>query len=139
MGKIAWRRLGEQQSGFTLIEIVVALFLVGTVVVGSVAVIGASTKASARGEGNIRLMNLVRTQIETIHQAPFEETIANYPRIPDADIPEGFIVTFSAIEVTGTYTFSDGSPAPVVLQRLIVTAEGDGAELSMSFYKPSSP
>ena len=137
MSNIPWRRLGKQESGFTLIEMVVAMFLVGTVVVGSVAVIGASTKASARGEGNIRLMNLVRTQIETIHQAQFEEDISNYPLVPD--LPEGFIISFTSTNVSGTYTFSDGSPAPVVLQRLIVTAEGDGAELSMAFYKPSSP
>ena len=138
MGKIPWRRLGVQESGFTLIETVVAVFLVGTVVTGSMAVIGATTKASARGEGNIQLMNLVRTQIEIIHHSEFEDDFADYPSIPD--IPEGFTVTFTASDVGSSYSHSDGTPAPSVLQRIVVTATGDdGAELSIVFCKPRSP
>ena len=92
-----WRKLWKLERGFTLIEAIAALLILGTIVVGSLGVMALTARTSARAEESVTLLQLVRAQIETIQQSPFQQSATNYPTI--TGIPDGFTVTFSATEV----------------------------------------
>ena len=41
-----WKKLWGQQAGFTLLEVVLAVFIAGTTVVGSVVLLGTAIRSS---------------------------------------------------------------------------------------------
>ena len=65
------RRFWDQERGFTLLEVVLAVFIVGTVVVGSVVVIGTVVRTASSSSESLNLQQLVQAQIETIQQVNF--------------------------------------------------------------------
>ena len=66
-----WRRLWDQERGFTLLEVVLAVFISGTVVVGSVVLMGTAVRTAGSSSGSLELQQLVQAQIETIQQSKF--------------------------------------------------------------------
>ena len=58
------------QKGFSLIETVAAVGLIGTAVVGSVVLLGATVRTSAHTQGDLALIQLIRSQVETIQNVP---------------------------------------------------------------------
>ena len=133
------RRLWAQETGFSLIETIIAVFLMGTVMVAVLGLMATTARSATRSEEAVTLQQLVRAQIETIQQSPFNEDPAGYPAI--SDVPEGFTVTFSSTDPGTTYTYPqpDGSTITNVIQRIVVKATGDFAEMSMTFYKVRMP
>ena len=138
LNKSFWRKLVKQELGFTLLEVVAAVFIAGTVVVGSVVVMGTAVRSSARVEGNLDLQPLVQTQIEIIQNAPFSK-VGNYPSITTAvtGVPEQINVTFAVTGTKTNYQFPDnGDLVQNVVQRVDVTASvTGGSSVTMSFYK----
>lgn len=127
------------QRGFTLIETIIALAIVGTAVIAVVAAIGQGAKASARGRESVVLLQLARAQIETIQQYPYQTNPANYPLI--SPVPDGYSVSFTSTDPGTTYTYP--SPAPTVItgpvQQISVTTTGDFGEMEITFYKVRVP
>lgn len=72
-GKAERSNLLTQELGFTLLEVVLAVFIAGTAVVGSVVVLGAAVRSSGATSGNLDLQQFAQAQIETIQQANFIE------------------------------------------------------------------
>ncbi len=72
-GKAGRSKLLRQELGFTLLEVVLAVFIAGTAVVGSVVVLGTAVRSAGATSGNLDLQQLVQAQIETIQQANFIE------------------------------------------------------------------
>ena len=68
-----WKMLFKGELGFSLLEVVAAVFIAGTVVVGSVVVLGTAVRSAADTSGSLELQQLVQIQIETIQQAKFIE------------------------------------------------------------------
>ena len=135
-----WQRLWDQERGFTLLEVVLAIFIVGTAVVGSVVVMGAAVRSAGSSTGSLDLQQLVQAQIETIQQVPFSAT-GDYPRVADQDIPEGTSLSFQT-EDTGTrYQFPspDNELITEIIQKIDVTAANQENSVTMSFYKISIP
>ena len=135
MGKNPWRRLWRDCRGQSILEASVAVFLVGTSVVGVVAIMGQSAVNAQRGEGNVTLLQLARAQIETIQQSPYQEDADVYPVFEK--IPDGFAVSWTSVDPGTTYTASDGTVISNVIQVITVTAEGDEATLVITFCKIS--
>ncbi|MBI2919152.1 MAG: prepilin-type N-terminal cleavage/methylation domain-containing protein [Chloroflexi bacterium] len=131
--------LFRRQEGFSLVEVVIAIALVGIVVTGLLGVMAATSRASVRAEESVTLLQLARAQIEAIQQSPFKANAAEYPSI--TGIPEGFTVAFTAADSGIAYTY----PAPLgttitgEVQRITVTAQGDFSQMSLTFYKVRLP
>lgn len=127
------------ERGFSLMEVLAASLIMGTVVVGTVGIVGATATTSSSARAGIELQDLVRTQIELIMQAPFKENPAEYPAL--ANIPEAVTLTFTSTDPGTTYTFPapDGTTLRGVIQHIAVTATKGADQTAMSFYKIRSP
>ena len=136
MTRSFWRRLRDQEHGFTLLEVVLAVFLTGTVVVGSVVVMGTAVRTAGSSSGSLDLQQLVQAQIETIQQVPYSE-IGDYPLLPEDDIPKGTTVSFQTSDTGTNYQFPnpDGTLINNVVQKVDVTAATKHNSVTMSFYK----
>ena len=128
------------QRGFSLIESVAAVGVIGISVVGSVVLLSVTVVTSSETEGNLGLIQIVRAQIETIQQSPFREDPTEYPLVEN--IPPDVTVTFSTTylpETTYTYPGPDGATLTLMVQKIEVTAKEDKSESKMTFYKVRSP
>lgn len=129
----------RRQEGFSLVEVIIAIALVGVVVPGLLGVMAATSRVAVRAEESVTLLQLARAQLETIQQSPFKANAAEYPTI--TGVPEGFSVSFSATDPGITYTY----PAPLgttitgEVQKITVTAQGDFSQMSLIFYKVRLP
>ena len=139
LNKSFWRKLWNQERGFTLLEVVLATFIAGTVVVGSVVVMGTAVRSAGRTSGSLELQQLVQAQIETIQQVPYS-TIGDYPVF--TILPEGVTLTVTTTGSDTNYRFPnpDGTFVTNVVQRIDVTAARTGSvTVTMSFYKIEVP
>ena len=127
------------QRGFSLIESIAAVGVIGISVVGSVILLNATVRTSSETAGDLGLIQIVRAQVETIQQSPFMEEPTQYPLADN--IPPNVTVTFTATDPGTSYTFPAPSGATLtqVVQKIEVTAKEDDGESTMTFYKVSSP
>ncbi len=127
-----------REPGFTLIEVVVAVFITSSVVIGSVVIMGTAVRGAAKTAESDQLGQLVHTQIESIKLAPFSEA-GDYPAI--RGIPEGVTIAVETSDSGTDYRFPgpDGALVTNVVQRIDVTAADDSASVTMSFYKIIGP
>jgi Tfp pilus assembly protein PilV len=91
------RRLAcwKGERGFSLIEVLGASLILGTVVVGTVGIIGATATSSTSARAGVELQDLVRAQAEVIMQASFQDS-ADYPKV--TNIPEAVTLTFTSTD-----------------------------------------
>jgi len=127
------------QQGFSLIESVAAVGVIGISVVGSIVLLNTTIRTSAETEGDLGLIQIVRAQVETIQQSPFMEYPAQYPLVDN--IPPNVTVTFTVTDPGTSYTFPAPSGATLtqVVQKIEVTAKENDGESKMTFYKVDSP
>ena len=143
MTKLFLQRLWQQESGFSLVEVIIALAIIGTVVTATGIAMANTARVSVRAEESVTLTQLVRAQIETIQQSPFLADPNQYPTI--SGIPEGTSVTFSSSDPGTAYAYATPPNPPLnatianVIQKIVVTAKGDFSTMSMTFYKIQSP
>ncbi|MDP2950473.1 MAG: prepilin-type N-terminal cleavage/methylation domain-containing protein [Chloroflexota bacterium] len=129
----------HRQEGFSLVEGIIAMAVVGVVVVGLLGVMAATSRVAVRAEESVTLLQLARAQVEAIQQSPFKANAAEYPSI--TSIPDGFSVSFTATDPGIAYTY----PAPLgttitgAVQKITVTAQGDFSQMSLAFYKVRLP
>ena len=107
--------------------------------VAVVGVLGATARTADLAEESVTLLQLVRAQIETIQQSPYEDDASDYASI--TGVPEGVTVTFASTDPGTTYTYPapDSTTLTNVVQQIAVTATGDDATMSISFYKVKMP
>lgn len=143
MPKTFSKRLWQQEGGFSLFEVVIALAIVGTAVIATGIAMANTARVSVRSEESVTLTQLLRAQIETIQQSPFLADPTQYPKI--SGIPDGFSVTFSSSDPGTAYAYPTVPNPPLnatitnVIQKIVVTATGDFSTMSMTFYKIKSP
>ncbi|MBI4220163.1 MAG: prepilin-type N-terminal cleavage/methylation domain-containing protein [Chloroflexi bacterium] len=133
------RHASLSQRGFTLIETIVAVALLGIAVVGVLSVIAASARTSSRGRESTTLLQLARAQIESIQQAPFQASVANYSII--TPVPAGFAVSVTSTDPGTVYRYASPSTTTITgsVQQVTVTVTGDYGSMSLSFYKVEAP
>ena len=146
-----WQKLGKPERGFTLLETVRAVFIAGTVVVGSVVIMGSAVRSAKVSTGSLELQQLVQAQIETILQSKFIEyppepgsvPVTGALPYPAITVPVSGVTVSIIVSDAGTnYQFpASGGLDPItnVVQRIDVTAADETASLTMSFYKISVP
>lgn len=134
--RVALRRIpGMGSQGFSLIEAMAAIMIISLAVVAGMSVMSATVRSANRSEGNVKLLQLVRSQIETLKQFEFQDDPAGYPLI--TGLPEGTTVTFEVLDTGISYTRPEPDLAVIdkVIQKITVTgAEGD-VEVTITFYK----
>jgi hypothetical protein len=116
-----WQRLWKHEAGFSLIEAVAATFIAGTVVVGSVVVMGTAARTAGDTGKNLDLQQFVQAQIEIVQNSPFSAT-GDYPTI--GSLPEQVTVEIAVSDSGTNYTYPnpDGSMVINVVQKITVTA-----------------
>ena len=133
---VAVKRLPKMGSrGFSLIEAIAAIMIISLAVVGSMTVMSATLRAANRSEGNVKLLQLVRSQIETLKHFEFQDDPADYPSI--TGLPEGTTVTFEVTDSGISYTRPppDGAVIDKVVQKITVTGAERDVEVTITFYK----
>ena len=125
--------LGDR--GFSLIESMTAIMIISTAVIGSMALMSVTVNTASRSEGNVKLLQLVRSQIENMKHFEFQDDPSGYPLI--TGLPEGVAVTFEVADSGISYTRPqpDGSVIDKVIQKITVTATEGEVETSITFYK----
>ena len=123
------------QKGFSLIESVAALGLIGIAVVGSVVLLGATVRTSANAQGDVSLVQLVRAQVETIQNVAYNDDPGKYPLLED--VPPNVSIAFEATDQGARYQVN-GADLGQVMQQIEVTATKDGRTASLTFLKIKS-
>ena len=119
---IRLRRGGER--GFTLVETLVAVAVMGTAIVSLLAALSTGSIAVTIVEENVTAGGIARSQLEYTQSLPFQIAPATYATITTT---QGYSVTAEALPVAGT----DDD-----IQQVIVTVYHDGASvLSAETYK----
>jgi prepilin-type N-terminal cleavage/methylation domain-containing protein len=120
------------QSGFSLIESIAAIGVIGIAVVGSVTLLNSTVRTSNDTQGDLGLIQLLRAQVETIENAPYNDDISQYPQI--LNIPDNVSISIESSD-PGTRYLSNGVDLGQVVQQIEVTAKKDEEGASMIFYK----
>ena len=112
------------ERGFTLMEVVIAVAIIGIALTGLLAALATSVLSSERVFENTRLLNLSRSQQESVQSQTFVvgATTSTYATI--TKIPEGFTVT------TTIQTLTEDT-----LQLITVDTEADNTSFTVSTYK----
>lgn len=112
------------EVGYTLLEVVVAVAILGIVLTALLTALTTGVISSDRVFENTRLLNISRSQQETVQSQAFATgtPTSTYPGI--AGIPEGFNAT-TTVQTLETDT----------LQQVTVDAGGDNAAMAVSTYK----
>ena len=115
-------------KGFTFLETIVALALLGIVAVVFLGGIGTATKATMVADEQVTSESLVRSEIEYIKDCAYSYNATGYPVDPTLSIPGGWSMPNPTVEALhGT---DDG------IQKVTITVQRDGVdEFSAVIYK----
>jgi len=117
-------KLIRGQKGQTLIEVLIAIALLGMIAVPFLTALSTSSRALIIADERTTAESLVRSEIEYVKSQEYNAT-GNYTDIADADIPVGFDVSLSNVT-----NLEDG------LQKITITVERDSEPvLITSTYK----
>ena len=117
-------RLVSGQRGTTLIEVLIAIAILGVISVPFLTALSTSSRALIIADERTTAESLIRSEIEYVRSQEYDAT-GNYTDIADADIPVGFDVYLSNFT-----NLEDG------LQKITITVKRDGeVVLITSTYK----
>ena len=106
-------KLVSGQKGTTLIEVLIAIALLGMIAVPFLTALSTSSRALIIADERTTAESLVRSEIEYVKSQEYDTT-GNYTDIADADVPVGYDVYLNVTELV---------PG---LQNITVTVERDG-------------
>ena len=116
-------KLVSGQKGTTLIEVLIAIALLGMIAVPFLTALSTSSRALIIADERTTAESLVRSQMEYVKSQEYDAN-GTYAEIADADIPVGYDVYLNVTELV---------PG---LQNITVTVERDGElVLTTSTYK----
>jgi len=117
-------KLVSGQKGTTLIEVLIAIALLGMIAVPFLTALSTSSRALIIADERTTAESLIRSEIEYVRSQEYNAT-GNYTDIADADIPVGFDVYLANVTELG-----------LGLQEITVTVKRDGeVVLITSTYK----
>ena len=93
----------EREKGFSLIEVIIAIALLGIIAVAFLGALATGSKAIFIADERATAESLARSQMEYVKNLPYDD-IRNPPEYtPLLDIPEGY-----SIEIAAEYFDADG-------------------------------
>ena len=112
----------RSQEGFTLIEVLVSLALLGVILAGILGALGTSSKATVTNDVQTTAQNLAEGQMEYVRNQPYD--VGNPPGYAlISGIPIGYSVSCTAIWQDPE---GDGSDDDDGLQKIVVAVDFGG-------------
>jgi len=91
------------EKGFSLIEVTMAIAVLGIVAVAYLGALATGSKAIMIADERATAESLARTQMEYVRQQPYDANLDTghpvYNRIPDGEIPAGYDITIVAVRL----------------------------------------
>lgn len=116
------------EKGFTIIETLVALALLGIIAVAFLSGVATASKASSIANERAIAESLVRSEAEYVKSCAYQDSASEYPVDPSLTVPDSWIVPPPVVGLV--HATDDG------IQEVTVTAEHNGEEvLSLKIYK----
>src|ERR1044072_2020534 len=83
----AWldRRLGDGESGLTMIEVLIAAVVLVMGAAATFGVLGAATKNAQRAKATQVALDLAQEEMERLHSIPYDELAVNTTPLPSSD------------------------------------------------------
>jgi hypothetical protein len=113
--------------------------LLGTVMVGTIQVVGVTATTSAETGTDVELQRIARSQVELIHRSIFQANPADYPKL--TNLPDGVTLATAVTDpgIAYAYPFPDGSVITGAVQQITVSATKGQTTADLSFFKIKSP
>ncbi len=122
------KKIRGKESGVALIEVLVALGILGFIAAIFLGGVATATKASIIAKEHATAESLVRSEIEYVKNFAYQYFTSSYPVNPALTIPEGWAILSPV--VVPVHASDDG------IQKVAVTAERNGEPvLSVIVYK----
>ena len=122
-----YRLFGHNSKGFSIIEVLVALALLGIIAVAFLGGLATASKAMIIADERATAESLARSQMEDVKSQDYDKT--NDPPVyqPLLDIPPGYYIEIRAVrldpEGDGTWNDELGIPDDDGIQEIIVTVK----------------
>lgn len=115
------------QQGLTLLEVIIALAIIGLIVPLVLGSLSAITMSTDRVYDRSVLFELAQSQLEDIESQPYSDNASGYTLVP---IPEGYSITLTTLSLV-TYVY--GSPKSTATEETIqlVTVNVTGVQGNM--------
>ncbi len=122
----------RNQKGFTLIEVLVSLALLGIIATGILGALGTSSKATVTNDVQTTAQNLAQGQMEYVRNQPYDVgSPPEYALI--SNVPAGYSVSCT---VTRLDPEGDGSDDDDGLQKIVVAVDfGSVTAATLESYK----
>ncbi len=113
----------KNQAGFSLIEVIISLALIGIVVTGILSALATSSRATITNDMQTTAQNLAEGQMEYVRNQQYDGT-NNPPQYQVlADVPASYSVSCTAVRLDPD---GDGSDDDDGLQKITVTVAFNG-------------
>jgi prepilin-type N-terminal cleavage/methylation domain-containing protein len=132
----------KSQKGLSLLEVVLALAILGIVGVGVLSAMGGASKATFTADERATAESLARSQMEWIKKQPYDildtpddgDGIGTYELLAPADIPVGF--TIGPVDPDGLIAAGNVAGNKAGLQKIAFTVTHNGRDiLTLEGYK----
>jgi prepilin-type N-terminal cleavage/methylation domain-containing protein len=131
-----WQTVRSSDKGFTLIETLIALAIVGLVAAVIMGGLTMSGKATLITDEQSTGLSLARSQIEYIKDQPYDDATdpPQYLLLPDTDIPEGYSISVIATRLD---THGDGNDDDGIQLLEVTVSHGSKTLPTIEAYKVS--
>ncbi len=126
----------KSEKGFTFIEVVIALAVLGIIAVGFLGGLATASKGLLIADERETANNLAEAQMENVKNQPYDSTNnpPQYELLDDIDIPDGYSVEVPMAERLDPE--DDGLDDDDGIQKIAITVRHNGKEvLTLEDYK----
>ena len=121
----------KEEKGLTLIEVVIALAIVGLTIMVLLQILPVAIVGTSRARAGVSMANLASSQMESIKQQPFQSAYS-----PVSPIPDGFTIAITtSVPVTYGYPSPSFAQTTDTVQLVSVTVTGPYGSGSLGGYK----
>jgi type II secretory pathway pseudopilin PulG len=108
----------RQETGFILVEALMAVAIVSIGLVAAIVALGSSTRATSHEVVRLQADSIAKSQMEDVRSQPFAVAPTTYASL--GTLPAGYVTTAEAEAIDG---------APTNMQKIIVTVSYEGREM----------